>query len=132
MKAIDTNVVVRAIVNDDRQQVERVKALLDTSDVYIPTTVLLETEWVLRGLYGLGRKTLADSLEKFCGLDCVSVAEPDKLERALSAYRDGADFADVVHVLQCELVEVASFVTFDASLRKRLRRFSYTVTLGEL
>lgn len=131
MIAVDTNIVVRAIVDDDEQQVRRVTALLQQGDLFVPTTVLLETEWVLRGLYDLDRSTLATSIERFCGLDSVTVADADNLRRALDAYRAGADFADVLHVLECEAAHVSGFMTFDIALRKRLYAFSDTVTINE-
>lgn len=51
MTALDTNVVVRFLVNDDDQQAQRARALIAAGNVHIPPTVLLETEWVLRSAY---------------------------------------------------------------------------------
>ncbi len=48
MLAIDTNVIVRYLVADDREQARRARELIDGGRVFIATTVLLETEWVLR------------------------------------------------------------------------------------
>ena len=48
MIAFDTNLLVRAATNDDPPQVAVVRQLLALSAVFIPRTVLLETEWVLR------------------------------------------------------------------------------------
>ena len=42
--AIDTNVVVRFVVNDDREQAGRARALIDGEEVFVATTVLLETK----------------------------------------------------------------------------------------
>ena len=129
MIALDTNVVVRAIVDDDAVQVGQVRALLERSDLFVPMTVLLETEWVLRGLYGLTRGVVAQALERFCGLEQVQVENVDQLERALAAYREGADFADVLHILQCEGLGITQFATFDNKLRKRLGELSEYVEL---
>jgi len=52
MIAVDTNVLVRFLVRDDRKQAARAAALLRSSSVWISKNVLLETEWVLRSLYG--------------------------------------------------------------------------------
>src|SRR3954471_11069924 len=55
MLAVDTNVVVRYVTRDHPEQSPRAKALIDGNDVLLATTVLLETEWVLRSAYGFDR-----------------------------------------------------------------------------
>ena len=48
--ALDTNVLVRLLVNDDPAQAEQAAALIDASAAcFVPITVALELEWVLRG-----------------------------------------------------------------------------------
>ena len=47
MIAFDTNLLVRLAVNDDQQHAEIAEHLLETHQIFIPHTVLLETEWVL-------------------------------------------------------------------------------------
>jgi hypothetical protein len=49
MFAVDTNVVVRYLVNDNAAQAARARRLVEREDIFVPLTVLLETEWVLRG-----------------------------------------------------------------------------------
>ena len=53
MIAIDTNVVVRFLTNDDLAQANRAEAVLRTENTFLPKTVLLETAWVLQAAYGL-------------------------------------------------------------------------------
>ena len=45
MIALDTNVVVRFLVNDEAVQARRAHALIEANSVFVPVTVLLETEW---------------------------------------------------------------------------------------
>jgi predicted nucleic-acid-binding protein len=47
--AIDTHVLVRLFVGEDARQARRARKLLESNDVVVATTVLLEAEWVLRG-----------------------------------------------------------------------------------
>ncbi|MGZ5007097.1 MAG: PIN domain-containing protein [Methylobacter sp.] len=57
MIAVDTNILVRYVVNDDLVQAQQAKALLKSaSAVFIAKTTLLECEWVLRSAYKLPRK----------------------------------------------------------------------------
>lgn len=53
MIAVDTNVIVRLLTNDDPHQTEKVARLMEGNSVFISKTVLLETEWVLRVAYNL-------------------------------------------------------------------------------
>ncbi len=58
MIAFDTNLLVRIAVNDDLKQAELAEQLLDSNEVFVPRTVLLETEWVLRSVYKKSRTEL--------------------------------------------------------------------------
>ena len=51
MIAIDSNVLVRLLVNDDPAQGARARAAFETEEIWIAKTVLLETFWVLRSVY---------------------------------------------------------------------------------
>lgn len=62
MRALDTNVLVRALVQDDAAQARRAQACVGAQPVFIPVTVILELEWVLRSRYGYSPKVIADAL----------------------------------------------------------------------
>lgn len=67
MKAIDTNVLVRFLVNDDRAQAEQVRQLFAAAEqqrdvFFVPLLVLLETIWVLESAYQVQREDLIDAL----------------------------------------------------------------------
>ena len=123
--AVDTNVIIRIIVNDDRSQVGRALALIAQRDVLVTTTVVLEVAWVLDSTYGLSRNRLAGSLRGFLGLPGITVEEPERVERALVLYEADHDFADAMHATG--LPEQAGFATFD---RKLVRKIS--VSMPEL
>ena len=51
MIAVDTNILVRYLTNDDAEQAQLAIDLLNGSEhIWLPKTVLLETEWVLRSV----------------------------------------------------------------------------------
>ena len=62
MRAVDTNVLVRALVQDDPVQARRALALLSHHQVFVPVTVILELEWVLRSRYGFAPAVIALAL----------------------------------------------------------------------
>ena len=116
MIALDTNIVVRLIVADDRSQLALARALVETSPVLLLTTVVLETEWVLRKTYGLTRQRVHEAMALFCGLPSVQLESPDVVEAALDLHAKGFDFADAIHI--AALPSHTSLATFDKALVK--------------
>lgn len=72
MHAVDTNVLVRLLTGDDASQTKRAVALFTKETIFIPKTVLLETEWVLRRLYRLDHKVVVSAFRKLSGLGPVN------------------------------------------------------------
>lgn len=116
MRAIDTNILVRFLADDDAIQAEKTRKLLAEYEVFVATTVLLETEWVLRGAYGLAKGDVLAALRAFAGLPSVSLEDPLRVEKALTWAAGGMDFADALHLAAAEGCE--AFVTFDRRLAK--------------
>ena len=120
MRAIDTHVLVRAIVNDDTAQSARAVALLTEGDIFIPVTVMLELEWVLRSRYAFAPKVIAQAIAKITALGNVVVGERAAVLSAAARAAQGWDFADALHLALSEGCE--DFTTLDADLAKRAAR----------
>ena len=120
MRALDTNVLVRALVRDDAAQAARAEALLGAQEVFIPVTVALELEWVLRSRYGFAPKLVAQALEKIAALGNVVLGERAAVLAAAARVAQGWDFADALHHALSE--GCVDFVTLDADLAKRAVR----------
>jgi len=116
MIAIDTNVIVRFLTNDDAKQSEKAKALITREEVFVATTVLLETEWVLRYSYRYPAADIHDRLVAFAGLPNVTLADSALIITALDGMAAGMDFADALHLAAAQGCE--AFVTFDRALAK--------------
>ncbi|KPF65968.1 hypothetical protein IP69_15955 [Bosea sp. AAP35] len=114
MIALDTNIVVRLITEDDPRQVARARALILARGGLVQTTVVMETEWVLRSVYGFSRAQIVAAFSLLGATDQLSVEAPERFAMSLEAYRGGMDFADAVHLAACD--DVAGFGTFDAAL----------------
>ena len=116
--AVDTNVWVRYVTNDDPVQARRaVKLLSGAEAVFVPKTVLLELEWVLRAAYGLPRNAIMKAMFHILGLPSVSIEQSGQVAQALDWYRNGLDFADALHIAGCGTVE--SFHSFDTDLVRK-------------
>jgi predicted nucleic-acid-binding protein len=119
MLAIDTNVVIRFLTRDHPVQAHRALRILSDNDVFVAVTVILESEWVLRDAYGMPRVDVIRELERFCGLERVTVGAADAVRQALALAASGMDFAAALHVAQAGHCE--AFATFDRQLAKRAR-----------
>ena len=124
MIALDTNVLVRYLVEDDRKQSATAAALIDravTDDemLFISDIVLCELVWVLAGSYRVGRARIASTVKELLRAKHVSFAAPDQLSAALQAYVAGkGDFADYVIRAHAAAAGCEAVVTFDRDLLK--------------
>jgi len=114
VRAIDTNVIVRFLTGDDRAQAKAARAVIEGGGVFIATTVLLESEWVLRSAYGFLPGQIARALRGLAGLPGVTVEAPLRLAQALDWMTEGMDFADALHLVAGEGCE--AFLSFDRQL----------------
>ena len=120
MRALDTDVLVRALVQDDAEQGQRAQAFLGAQPVYVPVTVVLELEWVLRSRYGYAPKAIASAIEKLAILENAVVGEQAAVVAAAAKMRQGWDFADALH--HARAAGCDDFATFDANLARRAGR----------
>ncbi|MFM7452354.1 MAG: type II toxin-antitoxin system VapC family toxin [Cyanobium sp.] len=113
--ALDTNLLVRLLTGDDPEQARRVAELIDASPAcFVPITVVLELEWVLRGAYRLERGAVIAALEGLMAIRQVHLEQEDLVRQALAWHQQGLDFADALHLLRSE--GCASFATLDRAL----------------
>lgn len=121
MTAVDTNVLIRIVTNDDKAQATRAAAFLRKQDrVYLAKSVLLEVEWVLRSAYRFGRPEILAALRSLIDTRNVEVEDEDAVAQALDWYGKGMDFADSLHLASTGVER--SFVTFDTGLLLKARR----------
>ena len=109
MIAIDTNILVRLVVDDHPQQAEIAQNLLKKHRAYISRTVLLETEWVLRSRYKFSREPIHAFFTVLIQTENVEIENALGVERALHWYITGADFADALHLAICGKVIMHTF-----------------------
>lgn len=129
MIAVDTNILVRLLTADDARQYKKAYTLFETQDVFIPDTVILETEWVLRYGYGFSVDAICAALVKLFGLANIHLANPRGVALAIGWHREGLDFADALHLVNCQSCE--ALYTFDKAFASRARdQSSCAVTLA--
>lgn len=114
MTALDTNVLVRVVTADDPDQLPAALEVMRSGPLFVPKTVLLETEWVLRYCYKLTREAALGSLRKIVGYRGLAVEDRGAVLHALTWSAQGMDFADALHLASS--ASAARFATFDRTL----------------
>ncbi len=118
MIGVDTNVLVRYFVEerdaDTATQVQRAAArrLMESGQpLFVPKSVVLELEWVLRGYYRFAAEQVAEALEALLGLPGIELEDRPVVEQALAGLQKGLDFADALHHASCRCCQ--AFASFD-------------------
>jgi len=127
---LDTNVLARYFVEEadvDRAtaaQRQAARQLIESGqELFLPKTVALEFEWVLRGYYGFAVESVLQVFEQLLNHTCLSVEDRPDLEQALAGLRSGLDFADALHHASCRDCEVIA--TFDdRGFARRIRQLN--------
>ena len=115
-RAVDTNVVVRYLTNDDPAQAQVAERVLREGFV-LTATVLMESEWVLRSAYRWPRGRIATAFAALIDLP-TAAAVPDGAAWAIDQFAKGADFADMAHIITA--TGSSAFATFDASIAAKV------------
>ena len=128
MTAVDTNVLVRLLTGDDPKQAAGARALFGSEPIWIGKTVLLETGWVLRSLYGFEESAIREAFVKLLGLANVQVEDEPSISAALALTIHGIELADALHLGSRPLG--ARFVSFEQSFVRRATRAGVTGVSG--
>lgn len=124
MIGLDTNVLVRFLVEDDPEQSRLAGDLIDAASargrsMFIADIVMCETVWVLSAAYGFRRVEIADVLDRLLRARSMVFESSDRLASALGSYRKGqGDFADYLIQRQAHAHGAEALVTFDKALLK--------------
>ena len=119
MPSLDTNVLVRLLAADDAKQAAQAKALMQragrTGDsLFVPLTVVLELEWVLRSRYRYPKEQVLSTLSSLLETRELVFQDEAAVEHALHYYRrNRVDFAECLHLGCAAAAGRLPLITFD-------------------
>lgn len=120
--ALDTNVLVRFLVEDDVAQSARAaklvnRAIREGDQLFVGDVVLCEVVWVLRASYRFKRAEIADVLQRLLKAAHLTFTDSAPLKRAADAFARGdGDFADYVIREEARVAGCDRVATFDRAL----------------
>jgi predicted nucleic-acid-binding protein len=128
MTALDTNVLVRYLTQDDDAQFKKVQQLLNRkrAEFFVCDLVLAETDWVLRSLYDWTCGDVADAFARLTTIHNLTFENEGRLRASLKALRGGADLADELIVRACREHGAKAFATFDKGIVQRHKPYAST------
>lgn len=103
MIAVDTNILARFYCDDPddpqskRQRPLARRVMIESPGVFVPLTVILEFEWVMRGFYEAEPESFCEAVLHLLGMPHVTVERWEAVKDALELHRRGFDFADALH-----------------------------------
>lgn len=119
MIGLDTNILVRYIVQDDAGQAAAATALIEgectaKNPGWVDCVVQYELVWVLESAYGYTRATVVEVLRTMLTSIELRVESPDMAWSALRSYQSGgAGFADCLIGLRNRQAGCETTATFD-------------------
>ena len=130
MRAVDTNVLARFYLRDDVVQGRIAANVLAAGDVFIPKTVILELEWVLRYVADQPEGKVIECLAHLMALPGITVEDRNEIEAALDHCRNGIDFADALHLAASKAC--TELLTFDdRGYARRAKKLSLSEGVDE-
>ncbi len=128
MIALDTNALVRVLVEDDRDQAKTVRKTITFAEknsiqILILSEVLIETVWVLESVYHSTRDEISEFLDTMIYTPTFTFSDYEAIRKAVHHYKKEGDFADLLTVNQAIEQQAKRLLSFDKKLQKKFPGF---------
>jgi predicted nucleic-acid-binding protein len=116
MIRIDTNYIIRYLVNDNLEMADIAEEILTTKNVFISNEILAEVVYVLLGVYKISKDDIANQILELIDFQNISVSNSKIIRESLQLFKiKNLDFVDC---LLCAYASQDEIVTFDKKLNK--------------
>lgn len=118
MQMLDTNMILRYLLNDNREMADKAEEIIKDGSVLVTVEVIAEVVYVLKGVYSIEREQIVSCLLEF--LSEVSILEEQVARLGLKTYAEqNLDFVDCI-LYAYNRVKGYEIKTFDKKLQKLL------------
>ncbi len=129
MIGLDTNVVLRYLVQDDPVQSPRAteiitRRLSEHEPGFVSLVTILEVVWVLKSLYKRSRQEIANDVEMILAADTLEVQNEQQIYHAVVALRNGAGAFEDALIGALGIWRCSVTLTFDEKAAQRLHGFA--------
>ena len=131
MIALDTNALVRLLIEDDPEQAAMVQQLVLFAEIksiplLILPEVLLETVWVLESVYKCERGEINKFLQTLTATAAFTMPDEAVIRIVVRQYQKGVDFADALITSQAKKEKALALFSFDKMLSKKFPEFVFS------
>jgi len=116
MIRIDTNYVIRYLVNDNIEMADIAEEILTTKNIFISNEILAEVVYVLFGVYKISKEDISNQLLELIDFENISVSNYKVVKKSLNIFKTKK--LDFVDCLLCAYSNQDEIVTFDKKLNK--------------
>lgn len=88
MIIVDTNIILRYLLNDNVELNTKATEIIDNNDVYIPTEVIIEASYVLKKVYNVEKEKIYEAIEELLKLDNIHFQNDDTIKLAFKTYSE--------------------------------------------
>ncbi len=116
MIRIDTNYIIRYLVNDDIKMADIAEEVLTIKRVFISNEILAEVVYVLQGVYEISKEDISNQLLELISFENIAVSNYEIINKALKIFKTkNLDFVDCLLSSYSNQDEI---LTFDKKLNK--------------
>lgn len=120
MTRIDTNYIIRYLINDNIEMADIAEDILTNKKVFISNEILAEVVYVLLGVYKTSKDEIADRLNQLIDFENISTSDDYVVKKALEIFKTkNLDFVDC---LLCAYSRQDAIVTFDKKLANCIKQ----------
>ncbi len=124
MKGIDTNILIRFLIGDDRKQAKKVYNLFKNveatkNELFVPLLVILELIWVLESVYEIPRNAILDSINDLTLMPILKFEHQSTLQQFIhAAHGNKYDLSGLLIAHSAKSLGCERIITFDNKASK--------------
>ena len=118
MIIVDTNIILRYLLNDNEKLNKVATNIMENNDIFIATEVIVETSYVLKKVYHVEKEKIYEVVKELLNFENIHFQNSDTIKLAFKVYSErNFDIVDCLLYAYCKN-ENYVIVTLDEKLRK--------------
>ena len=122
MIIIDTNIILRYLLNDNEELNQKATEIIDNNDIFIPTEVIIEASYVLNKVYKVEKDKIYEAVEELLNIENINFQNGNTIRLAFKSYaKKSLDIVDCMLYAYCKN-ENYQIETLDKKLNKLIQK----------
>ena len=116
MIRVDTNYIIRYLINDNKEMADIAEEILTKGNVFISNEILAEVVYVLSGVYKISKEDIASQLLELISFENISVSNQKIIKKSFEIFKSKS--IDFVDCILCAYSQIDDIITFDKKLNR--------------